>query len=120
MRILHAKHLAVKWLDDLCLAEVQNTELNSVNTLFRGNSIASKAVDVYLKLTGYNYLNDTIGDIIRDIVDSRTGIEVDPSRLSNSDDVAKQSQKLLALVQQIWTAICRSAPYCPPYAQFCL
>jgi hypothetical protein len=44
--------------------------------VFSGNSIATKAVDAYMKLVGWQYLDDTIGGALRYICANRVCCEV--------------------------------------------
>ncbi len=44
--------------------------------LFRGNSVATKALDYYMKLVGLRYLDRTIGQNIKDIYESKKSCEV--------------------------------------------
>lgn len=45
-------------------------------TLFRGNSMASKALDLYMKLVGTNYLRSTIESVLKAILSSAQPFEV--------------------------------------------
>ncbi|TPX34427.1 hypothetical protein SeMB42_g07325 [Synchytrium endobioticum] len=65
------------------------------NNLFRANSMASKAVDVYMKHTALPFLDATIGDLIRQVVRNRVNCEVDATRLDKGDDHKKNLQNLL-------------------------
>ena len=44
--------------------------------LFRGNSVATKALDYFMKLIGLRYLDRTIGQNIKDIYESKKSCEV--------------------------------------------
>ena len=55
-------------------SDVEKTEDPSL--LFRGNSIATKAVDLYMKLIGSKYLKNTLGLFIRDVYDNAQEFEV--------------------------------------------
>ena len=44
--------------------------------LFRGNSIATKSVDIYMKLIGSKYLKATLGMFIKDIYENASEFEV--------------------------------------------
>ena len=53
---------------------------------FRGNSLATKAMEAYMKLVGESYLHDTLADVISAIVDTAqvTDCEVDPLKVTSS------------------------------------
>ena len=59
--------------------EVQNTF--QATLLFRSNSLASKLISTYAKLTGGEYLQTVLGDLIQAVWQNPTGFEVDPARL---------------------------------------
>ena len=44
--------------------------------MLRGNTIATKAIESYMKLVGNKYLHDTLEDFVRLILDSEDSCEV--------------------------------------------
>lgn len=46
----------------------------------RGNSVASKAIEIYQKLVGETFLSRTLADIIKELIESPDDLEVDPSK----------------------------------------
>ena len=48
----------------------------SAEVIFRGNTIATKSVDVYMKLIGLEYLQKTIAPALSVVVDSNKCLEV--------------------------------------------
>jgi len=44
--------------------------------MLRGNTIATKAIEAYMKLVGNKYLHDTLEDFIRLLLDSEDSCEV--------------------------------------------
>lgn len=79
-----------------------------VNTIFRGNSMSSKAVDVYMKLVGLQYLHETIGGVIKEIITSKKSIEVDPTRLDKGEDIKKNWKNAKAIVSEVLALIFKS------------
>ena len=51
--------------------------------LFRGNSVATKAIEAYMKLVGEQYLHDTLKDPILALITSAEDLEVDPLKITN-------------------------------------
>ncbi|KAI9203776.1 uncharacterized protein BJ171DRAFT_132827 [Polychytrium aggregatum] len=63
--------------------EIRNTP--SAKTLFRGNSMASKALDVYMKHVGLNYLQSVLKGVLQNIIEKNQPCEIDPVKLEKAD-----------------------------------
>ena len=87
--------------------------LVDVNTLFRGNSMASKGIDVYMKLVGFPYLQETLSAHIKNILTENNPCEVDPMRLNKGDDLEKNWKNLEAYVTSTIDIVLASASKCP-------
>ncbi|KAL5476310.1 hypothetical protein EMCRGX_G026236 [Ephydatia muelleri] len=83
------------------------------NTLFRGNSLASKVIDEFMKLVGQEYLQRTLQCCIDEIFDSKRNCEIDPSKLTDADHLDVNMANLLFFVEKILSAITASALSCP-------
>ena len=59
---------------------------DSVGTLFRGNSLATKAMDQYMKIVAIEYLQNTIGEQITAICEDKRSCEMDPARCAKPAD----------------------------------
>ena len=46
------------------------------NTLFRGNSLASKVIDEYMKLVGQSYLQETVQCCIDEVSDRTANVDL--------------------------------------------
>ena len=114
LRIFLGKGAALSWLKNLVAAEIMQTD-NS-NVMFRGNSLATKAIDLYMKVVGMEYLDDTIGESVRTICDSKFSCEVDPTRLTKGDDINQNWAKLIEYVTLVWTDILKSPNDIPRFA----
>ena len=84
------------------------------NLLFRGNSLLTKALDSHMRRLGKEYLEETLGERMRDIEESDPDCEVDPHRVANKDDLERNWRNLIALTENVWQAIAVSALRCPP------
>ena len=84
---------------------------------FRGNSLATKAMESYMKLVGENYLQDTLADVISGIVESASlkDCEVDPLKVTSAAVLSKQQANLRAAVESAWRRIVNSTHYFPTY-----
>ena len=82
---------------------------------FRGNSLATKAMEAYMKLVGESYLQDTLADVIGAIVEtaSTKDCEVDPMKVTSAAALTKQQQNLRTAVETTWRRILNSTAYFP-------
>ena len=82
---------------------------------FRGNSLATKAMEAYIKLVGEHYLQDTLREVIGNIVESAAvrDCEVDPLNVTSPSVLAKQQLNLREAGETAWRRIVNSTPYFP-------
>ncbi|CCF57976.1 hypothetical protein KAFR_0D03280 [Kazachstania africana CBS 2517] len=96
------------------------TSSHIYNSLFRGNSIMTKTTEKYFFRIGNEYLNKSIGAILREIIDDGKSCEIDPSRiskevLSTDSSIIKQNRKrLITWVKKIWKLIYSTSNDLPP------
>jgi hypothetical protein len=114
--VLTATETDITGLRALLSVEVDATE--DPNIIFRGNSLATKAVDQYMKLVGSEFLKNTLSQVIKQVFErasKQESCEVDPTRLdSMSEEMLKKHQKrLLGWVDLFWNAIQSSADKIP-------
>jgi hypothetical protein len=74
LKIFFSRHKALLLLKSLTTHEINSTE--NVDIIFRGNSQATKALDVYMKLVGSAYLQGTLGKFITDVYKLKKSCEV--------------------------------------------
>jgi len=111
LKVLHCSCLAETFLVDLIMNEVKNT-LNE-NLTFRGNSLATKSIDTYMKLIGRNYLQESLGGFIASVYESEFDAEVDPQKLLSPNTLVENQKYLTKLVEDAWKAIFLSVNYFP-------
>ncbi|NWX70783.1 RASL2 protein, partial [Alca torda] len=98
------------------------------NTLFRSNSLASKSMESFLKVTGMPYLHAILGPTITRVFEEKKYVELDPGKVEVKDvgcsglhrvqtegEVIEQGrQHLQSYLSELLDAIGKSAPACPP------
>ena len=83
IKIFEHEKCVMHVLNALISSEIENTA--DVNTLFRGNSIATKITDVFMKRAGLPYLVKTLEKVINAIISEQTPCELDPTRIDSGD-----------------------------------
>lgn len=112
--LVHAlQHMdkAKNFLCDVVMEEI--SRLDNEHLTFRGNSIATKAMEAYMKLIGEDYLKLTLRDFVKTIIDSTEECEVDPTKLTNNAVLQKNQENLKLHCQTAWKLIFNSKSYFP-------
>lgn len=76
--------------------------------IFRGNSLATKAMEAFLKLTGERYLHDTLEELVANVLQSGFDCEVDPLKAPSAAALTRQQQNLRNAVESTWKKIVAS------------
>ncbi|XP_050351278.1 ras GTPase-activating protein raskol isoform X2 [Nymphalis io] len=110
--------LAPRYLADVVALDVRRTGDHSLT--FRGNSLATKSMEAYLKLVGDQYLQDTLGEAVCAAAGAGAAeCEVDPLRAGGGAALRRQQAALRDAVSLAWRAIAASAPRFPPPLRDC-
>jgi len=81
--ILNEGNLAIPFLSQQCKIEISKTKVPE--TLFRGATFCTKGVDYFMKLICKDYLEKTIGSILKRIIRQHKDCEIDPTKLINEN-----------------------------------
>ncbi|XP_016013290.2 RAS protein activator like-3 [Rousettus aegyptiacus] len=84
VRVLRATGRAQALVTDLGTAELARSGGREA-LLFRENTLATKAIDEYMKLVAQDYLQETLGQVVRRLCASTEDCEVDPSKCPASE-----------------------------------
>uniref|UniRef100_S4R6W1 DAB2 interacting protein a n=1 Tax=Petromyzon marinus TaxID=7757 RepID=S4R6W1_PETMA len=85
VRFLHTTGRVKEFLAELVIAEVTRCSENE-HLLFRENTLATKAIEEYLKMVGQWYLHDALeGEFVRALYDSDENCEVELSKCSSAE-----------------------------------
>eukprot|EP00038_Savillea_parva_P015387 m.13795 g.13795 ORF g.13795 m.13795 type:complete len:958 (+) comp3087_c0_seq1:336-3209(+) len=79
-------------------------------TLFRGNTLATKALDQFMKETALPFLHSAIGDPVRELFEDKASCELDPTRKGRPEN----AEVLLGHVKRILEGVAAKAEQCPP------
>ncbi|XP_023249895.1 rasGAP-activating-like protein 1 isoform X1 [Seriola lalandi dorsalis] len=126
VKIYLGQGLVVPFLDYLNTREVNHT--TDPNTLFRSNSLASKAMEQFMKAVGMLYLHEVLKPIINRIFEEKKYIELDPCKIDlnrtrrisfkgavSEAEVRDSSVEMLqGYLTSITESIVGSVDQCPP------
>ncbi|XP_032452988.1 probable Ras GTPase-activating protein isoform X4 [Nasonia vitripennis] len=114
--VMQREKRAPQFLADLVMMDIHR--IDDERLTFRGNSLATKAMEAYLKLTGDRYLQETLGPVVRGAVEGGD-CEVDPLKVASVAALHKQQQNLRAAVELAWSRILASHSHFPVELREC-
>ena len=118
MSVFHAEDIAEDVLAEIVVDEISSVE--NEHLTFRGNSIATKAMEAYIKLVGQKYLQGTLQSVVNEIIAGDLDLEIDPVRVVEGQlQLARNRERLGAVVRQIWSRIANSHADFPDQLQRC-
>ncbi|KAM6946398.1 ras GTPase-activating protein 2 [Aplochiton taeniatus] len=109
--LLHHNRL-VPFVSAISALELDNTQ--EANTIFRGNSLATRCIDDMMKIVGRSYLTITLKPVLDEICESNKTCEIDPIRLKEGDNVEVNKENLQGYVEKVFSSITQSSFSCPP------
>jgi GTPase-activator protein for Ras-like GTPase/C2 domain len=103
---------------ELFLRDMNKSATLEANLLFRGNTILTKSLDLHMKRLGKDYLDEMLGDKLREIGEKDPDCEVDPNRLTNQNDLDANWRRLIKYTSEVWTCIVTAVKKCPPELRY--
>ncbi|KAL6110632.1 rasal3 [Pungitius sinensis] len=110
VHVLQSIGKAKEFLLDLGSAEVERLGEKEA-MIFRENTLATKAIDEYMKLVGQKYLIVTLGDFIARLYASVENCEVDPRKCHGSDLSNNQKQLMQTCEEVVQKIIETHGPF---------
>ena len=85
-------------------------------TLFRGNTIFTKAVELCMSRFGKPFLEASIGKVLRRLFTEKISIEVDPMQSGKGSKVVERNvERLVYWCQEFWNQIYSVRTACPKF-----
>ncbi|XP_034759071.2 neurofibromin isoform X8 [Acipenser ruthenus] len=114
--LFDSRHLLYQLLWNMFSKEVELAD--SMQTLFRGNSLASKIMTFCFKVYGATYLQKLLEPLLRAVITTpewqHVSFEVDPTRLEPTESLEENQRNLLQMTEQFFHAILSSSCDFPP------
>jgi len=117
MSVFNIQDVAEDVLAEIVVYEISSNENQAL--IFRGNSIATKAMETYVKMVGEKYLEDTLRSTLSDLLASDLDLEVDPVKVASNEVLHSHRQDLRNVVTIIWKRIANSHSIFPVRLQRC-
>lgn len=110
--LFDAKRMLSPLLYNIFYKEVELSD--SMQTLFRGNSLGSKIMSFCFRIYGNGYLKSLLEPLLKQLLDRPLlSYEVDAARLDKSEDIDENRKNLLSLTKKVFDAIISSLDQFP-------
>jgi len=96
---------------------------DETTTLFRGASLSTALMDVYMKSVCTDFLHSAIFTTVHKIIESRQSCELNPNKIESATEACANAEFLLQVLDDITESIFMSSEACPRtlrYVCYCL
>lgn len=111
LRVFRNEKRETELLRVLCQVEVARE--NETTTLFRGASLATTLMDLYMRAECYEFLQSAVSETIQRILDSKQSAELNPTKMDINDDACSNAEFLLHILDEVAQSIFTSSESCP-------
>ncbi|EEB13509.1 Ras GTPase-activating protein, putative [Pediculus humanus corporis] len=111
LKIFRAKHKEADLMTSLNDLEIEREEETS--TLFRGASLTTTIMDLYMKSICDGFLQASVQEIVIKLLEAKQSCELNPSKMNSPDDACSNAEFLLQILDEVTHAIFTSADACP-------
>ena len=93
----------VAYLDRVTHCEIES--MKTPDVIFRGNTLATKSLDAFMRLVGTDYLTTTLQPVIQEVIKSTKSCEVDPMKIEKGENAEKNMENLKQIITLFIDAI---------------
>ncbi|XP_021368387.1 neurofibromin-like isoform X2 [Mizuhopecten yessoensis] len=115
VNLFDAKHLLYQLLWNMFSKEVEIADC--MQTLFRGNSLASKIMAYCFRFYGQNYLRELLNPLIMEMFQlerqQKVSYEIDSARLESGESIEDNKKYLMNITQKVFNVVVGSAQQFP-------
>ncbi|XP_055694825.1 ras GTPase-activating protein 1 [Lutzomyia longipalpis] len=111
LRVFRHEKRETELIKVLCQTEIARE--NETTTLFRGASLATTLMDLYMRAECFGFLQAAVSDIITKILESKQSAELNPTKMDVNDDACNNAEFLLQILDQVTQSIFTSPEACP-------
>ncbi|KAK4054539.1 hypothetical protein OIV83_001033 [Microbotryomycetes sp. JL201] len=115
LRIYQADNLVLPRICKLVEIEV-GSNTKSAAILFRGNTVLTKMVELFMRLIGTEFLEAAIGEPVRRICKEQVAVEIDPAKMkagTKDKEITHNLHELHEWCLVVWNAIYDARRQCP-------
>lgn len=111
LRVFRNERRETELLRALCQTEIVRE--CETSTLFRGASLATTLMDLYMRSECTVFLQSAISDTISRILETKQSAELNPTKMEVNDDACSNAEFLLLILDQVTQSIFTSPDACP-------